>query len=102
MLHEFSIDYTVKESADPAFIDGRRGDIIMDGKKVGVFGEIHPAVLNAFELEHSCCRVSSSISEPYRDIPPSEILFYIPTVNSPKWKTLAARHASAFPLVKPS
>ena len=53
VLHELSIDYTVKESADPAFIEGRRGDIIVAGKKIGVFGEIHPAVLNAFELEHS-------------------------------------------------
>jgi phenylalanyl-tRNA synthetase beta chain len=53
MLHELSIEYTVKESADPAFIDGRRGDIIVAGKKIGVFGEIHPAVLNAFEIEHS-------------------------------------------------
>ncbi|MDD3135683.1 MAG: phenylalanine--tRNA ligase subunit beta [Methanoregula sp.] len=52
VLHELSIDYTVKESADPAFIEGRRGDIIVAGKTVGVFGEIHPAVLNAFELEH--------------------------------------------------
>ncbi|MGB9177316.1 MAG: phenylalanine--tRNA ligase subunit beta [Methanoregula sp.] len=53
VLHELSIDYVVKESRDPAFIDGRRGDIIAAGKKVGVFGEIHPAVLTAFELEHS-------------------------------------------------
>jgi phenylalanyl-tRNA synthetase beta chain len=53
VLHELSIDYTVRESADPAFIDGRRGDIIVAGKKVGAFGEIHPAVLTAFELEHS-------------------------------------------------
>jgi phenylalanyl-tRNA synthetase beta chain len=53
VLHELSIDYSVKESADPAFIDGRRGDIIVDGNIAGVFGEIHPAVLNAFELEHS-------------------------------------------------
>ncbi|MDO9549852.1 MAG: phenylalanine--tRNA ligase subunit beta [Methanoregula sp.] len=53
MLHELSIEYTVKESADAAFIEGRRGDIISGGKKIGVFGEIHPAVLHAFELEHS-------------------------------------------------
>ena len=53
VLHELSIDYTVKESADPSFIGGRRGDIVVAGKTVGVFGEIHPAVLNAFELEHS-------------------------------------------------
>jgi phenylalanyl-tRNA synthetase beta chain len=53
VLHELSIDYTVKESEDPAFIEGRRGDIIMAGKTIGVFGEIHPAVLVAFDLEHS-------------------------------------------------
>lgn len=53
VLHELSIAYTVKESEDPAFIKGRRADIIVAGKKAGVLGEIHPAVLNAFELEHS-------------------------------------------------
>jgi len=53
VLHELSIDYAVKESIDLAFIEGRRADIIVAGKKIGVFGEIHPAVLNAFELEHS-------------------------------------------------
>jgi phenylalanyl-tRNA synthetase beta chain len=52
VLHELSIDYAVKESEDPAFIEGRRGDIIVAGKTVGVFGEIHPAVLVTFELEH--------------------------------------------------
>jgi len=52
VLHELSITYTVKESDDPAFIRGRRGDLIAGGKKIGVFGEINPAVLNAFELEH--------------------------------------------------
>jgi phenylalanyl-tRNA synthetase beta chain len=52
VLSELSIAYTVKESADPAFIDGRRGDIVVDGKVAGVFGEIYPAVLTSFELEH--------------------------------------------------
>ncbi|HNX17760.1 MAG TPA: phenylalanine--tRNA ligase subunit beta [Methanoregula sp.] len=52
VLRELGITYTVMESKDDAFIDGRRADIIANGKKVGVFGEIHPAVLTAFELEH--------------------------------------------------
>ena len=52
LCREVSIGYTVRESADPAFIDGRRGDIVLDGRVVGVFGEIHPAVLRAFDLEH--------------------------------------------------
>lgn len=52
LCRELSLSYTVVESTDPAFIDGRRGDIVVDGRNVGVFGEIHPAVLNAFDLEH--------------------------------------------------
>jgi phenylalanyl-tRNA synthetase beta chain len=53
ILHELSIAYTVNESEDPAFIGGRRADIMVNGNKIGVFGEIHPAVLNAFDLEHT-------------------------------------------------
>ncbi len=49
---EVSLSYTVTESTDPAFIDGRRGDIVVGERTVGVFGEIHPEVLNAFDLEH--------------------------------------------------
>jgi phenylalanyl-tRNA synthetase beta chain len=52
VLRELGIAYAVQESGDPAFIEGRRADILVDGKVYGVFGEIHPAVLNAFELEH--------------------------------------------------
>ena len=46
-----SISYTVNEGNDPAFITGRCGEINFNGKKIGVFGEINPAVLNAFGLE---------------------------------------------------
>jgi phenylalanyl-tRNA synthetase beta chain len=53
VLHELSVPYSVKESDDPAFIGGRRADVVVYGNTAGVFGEIHPAVLNAFELEHS-------------------------------------------------
>jgi phenylalanyl-tRNA synthetase beta chain len=53
ILRELSIDYTVQESADQAFIEGRRADILVKEKKVGVFGEIHPSVLTGFGLEHS-------------------------------------------------
>jgi len=53
ILRDLSIDYCVRESADSAFIEGRRADVMVNGKKAGVFGEIHPAVLNGFELEHS-------------------------------------------------
>ena len=51
VLRELGIAYSAEVSADAAFIEGRRADIVVAGNKVGVFGEIHPAVLTAFELE---------------------------------------------------
>ncbi|HJK51949.1 MAG TPA: phenylalanine--tRNA ligase subunit beta, partial [Methanocorpusculum sp.] len=47
-----ALPYEVRESEDPAFLDGRRGDVYVSGKKIGVFGEICPDVLVAFGLEH--------------------------------------------------
>jgi phenylalanyl-tRNA synthetase beta chain len=52
LLRELGLACEVAESADPAFIDGRRGDVLAGGTARGSFGEIHPAVLAGFELEH--------------------------------------------------
>jgi len=57
LCRELCLSYTVTESKDPAYIDGRRGDIIVNQKKVGSFGEIHPGVLTAFDLEHPVAAV---------------------------------------------
>ena len=51
LCRNLGLSYQVVESEDPAFLPGRRGDLIIGGKKVGVFGEIHPDVLTAFSLE---------------------------------------------------
>jgi phenylalanyl-tRNA synthetase beta chain len=47
-------DYTVQESQDSRFIPGRSGDIIVGGKKVGVFGELHPAILENWGITMPC------------------------------------------------
>ncbi|HNQ29184.1 MAG: Phenylalanine--tRNA ligase beta subunit [Methanoregulaceae archaeon PtaB.Bin009] len=62
MCRELSIPYTSEESEDPAFIGGRRGSIVAAGRPIGVFGEIHPAVLNAFELEHPVAAVEIDLT----------------------------------------
>jgi phenylalanyl-tRNA synthetase beta chain len=51
LIRELGLSYRVVESKDEAFLDGRRGDLLCGEKKIGVFGEIHPNVLTAFELE---------------------------------------------------
>lgn len=41
-------EYSVRESADPRFIPGRQAEVRCGGKRVGLFGELHPSILEAF------------------------------------------------------
>ena len=52
-MREMMLPYEVKESEDPAFLEGRRADIYVNGKKLGVFGELHPEVINNFALGYA-------------------------------------------------
>ncbi|WP_421909811.1 phenylalanine--tRNA ligase subunit beta [Methanolacinia petrolearia] len=51
LLRELDLEYTVEDSSDPAYIKGRCGDIYVDGKKIGSFGEIHPQVILNFDMD---------------------------------------------------
>jgi len=44
--------YSLKSTTHPSFFEGRCASIIVDKEPVGLFGEIHPEVLNNFELEN--------------------------------------------------
>ena len=44
-------EYTLKEIDDPRFIKGRSASVYIQDKQVGVFGEIHPRVLIAWDIE---------------------------------------------------
>lgn len=44
--------WTVKATRHPSFIPGRVASISLKRKRLGVLGEIHPEVLNNFELEN--------------------------------------------------
>ncbi|MGB9959798.1 MAG: phenylalanine--tRNA ligase subunit beta [Candidatus Bathyarchaeales archaeon] len=45
-------NWQIKEAKHPSFLDGRTAAIYIKNKRVGVLGEIHPEVLNNFELEN--------------------------------------------------
>jgi phenylalanyl-tRNA synthetase beta chain len=47
--------YEVKPTNNPSFIEGRVAKIQLKSKNVGFLGEIHPEVLNNFELENPVC-----------------------------------------------
>jgi phenylalanyl-tRNA synthetase beta chain len=45
-------EWTVKETNHPSFLQGRAATITLGDVELGVVGEIHPEVLNNFELEN--------------------------------------------------
>lgn len=52
VLRELGIEWEVKASSHPSFIDGRIAEFHSKGKKIGVVGELHPEVIIGFELEN--------------------------------------------------
>jgi phenylalanyl-tRNA synthetase beta chain len=48
----FGVEWQIKETAHPSFIEGRAGRIIVDNLDMGIVGEINPAVLEAWKLEN--------------------------------------------------
>jgi len=53
VLNELGLeDAAVVESQDGAFLEGRRADIVLENKLIGVFGELHPEVLTNFGFSY--------------------------------------------------
>lgn len=48
-------EYTLRESADSRFIPGRCAEIVVEGRAVGRFGEIHPHTLEKFGIQVPVC-----------------------------------------------
>jgi phenylalanyl-tRNA synthetase beta chain len=44
-------DYSIKAGKNPSYINGRCGDVLLNGNIIGEIGEIHPEVLLNFKLE---------------------------------------------------
>jgi len=45
-------NWQIKEARHPSFLEGRTAAIYVKGKRLGIIGEVHPEVLNNFELEN--------------------------------------------------
>jgi len=54
LFYYLSREYEVEGSSDPRFIPGRAAAIIYKGKPIGVFGELHPEVLENWGVTVPC------------------------------------------------
>ena len=62
LINNLDLKYEVKEIEHSSFIEGRVGSIFVNKRNVGVMGEIHPQVLENFNLEMpvSCFEIDLS------------------------------------------
>ena len=51
-MTNFGVEWQIKETMHPSFLEGRVGKIFVDDTEVGLVGEVHPAVLEAWKLEN--------------------------------------------------
>jgi phenylalanyl-tRNA synthetase beta chain len=51
VARNFDVELATPAADHPSFIDGRAADVRMDGRSVGVVGEVHPSVLVEHDLE---------------------------------------------------
>jgi phenylalanyl-tRNA synthetase beta chain len=54
LLYYLGFEYAVEESEDPRFIPGRQAYLLKGKERVGVFGEVHPEVLERWGLSMPC------------------------------------------------
>jgi phenylalanyl-tRNA synthetase beta chain len=52
LLRNLGLGYKLREAENPSFIKGRCGEIIINGKSAGVFGEAHPQAITEFGLDY--------------------------------------------------
>jgi phenylalanyl-tRNA synthetase beta chain len=54
LLYYLGRDYKVTESLDSRFIPGRQAELVLGGRKIGVFGEAHPELLTRWGIAVPC------------------------------------------------
>jgi len=48
----FGVDWQIKETVHPSFIEGRVGKVIVNSEEIGFVGEVSPQVLEGWKLEN--------------------------------------------------
>jgi phenylalanyl-tRNA synthetase beta chain len=55
LMRDLGESSEVEPAKDGNYIPGRCAAVLADGKRVGVFGEVHPRVIEGYELTHPVC-----------------------------------------------
>jgi len=59
-------NWFVREGRHPSFLEGRTAKVYVEGRYVGVLGEIHPEVLENFDLENPVVALELNVERCFR------------------------------------
>jgi len=63
LLNSFAIDYTIEEVEHPSFIPGRVARVFVKGKGIAFIGELHPQVLENFDIQMPAAGFELNLSD---------------------------------------
>jgi phenylalanyl-tRNA synthetase beta chain len=63
LMKMLSLDYTLREVENEFLIEGRTGEIIINDKRYGLIGEVHPELIRSFKLEMPISAIQINLSE---------------------------------------
>lgn len=66
VLSSLGLQASYKEAESNGFISGRTADVVVQGKEIGIIGEVHPAVLQQFGLEMPVAAMELSVGGLFR------------------------------------
>jgi phenylalanyl-tRNA synthetase beta chain len=55
LLNQLGLNANFEDSGDEILSPGRAADVVMEGDKIGIVGDVHPEVAQAFELSNTVC-----------------------------------------------
>ncbi len=69
-MNNLGLAFALEETEHPSFIPGRAGRIVCEGTDLGIVGEIHPQVLEAWGLANPTCAAEMLAYELFRLVRP--------------------------------
>jgi len=68
LFKTLNLSYSLKENSHIALIDGRTGDISLNGKEIGYLGEVHPNTLHNWNLKMPLSVIELNLDEVFGEI----------------------------------
>jgi phenylalanyl-tRNA synthetase beta chain len=63
LMLNLGLDFTLNPTSNFSFLEGRVGEILVRGNQVGLIGEIHPQVIENWNLEDPVTAMELNLSE---------------------------------------